>query len=456
MRGSILTTIGVLALALALVHGQETAPDLQTAGEQAYLFAYPLVLVEATRRATPGPSNQFTHLAQFPDDKFRLVVLPNTDTLYSSAPLDLSKEPVLLHVPDTHGRYYVMQVMDGWTETVSAPGKRTTGTGEGWFAIVGPGWNGKLPDRAKRIDCPTNMAWLLGRTQTDTAADYSSVHALQQQYLLMPLGLYPAGPKTAPATSAPPAPSRPPVPPPRAVAAMTTAEFFTLFAQLLAANPPHAADAPMVKQLAALGVEAGKPFSADRLGPAFEQGVTRAKEMLESLVQRRGTPGAVGKTGWSALRTTSRYGTNYAARAAMARIALGINPPEDAVYLACARDATGAPLEGARQYVMHFAKGQFPPVQAFWSVTMYDEAGYFTANPLNRYALGDRDRLKYNADGSLDLYVQHESPGPEQEGNWVPAPAERFNLALRLYWPKESVLKGAWVPPAVRTAPGVR
>ncbi len=449
MRCSIPMRIGVLPLALALLHGQQAPPDLREAGEQAYLFAYPLVLVEATRRATPGPSNNFTHLPQFPDDKFRLVVLPNTDTLYSSAPLDLSKEPVLLHVPDTHGRYYVMQVMDAWTETVSAPGKRTTGTGEGWFAIVGPGWTGELPERARRIDCPTNMAWLIGRTQTDTAADYSNVHALQRQYLLMPLSQYPAGPKTAPSASVPPAPSRPPVPPPQTVAAMSTAEFFTFFTRLLADNPPHAADAAMVKQLAALGVEAGKPLSADRLGPAFEQGVTRAKEMLESLVQRQGTPGTVGKTGWSALRSVDRYGTNYAARAVVARIGLGVAPPEDAVYLACAQDATGAPLDGARTYVMHFEKAQWPPVRAFWSVTMYDQAGYFTANPLNRYAIGDRDRLKYNADGSLDVYVQHESPGPERESNWLPAPAERFNLTLRLYWPTESVLNGEWIPPAL-------
>lgn len=451
MHWSMLTRIGVVPFVLALLQVQEAPPDLRKAGEQAYLFAYPLVLMEMTREATErATSNTFSHLTQFPDDKYRLVVSPSVDTLYSGAWLDLSKEPVLLHVPDTRGRYYIMQLVDAWMENVAAPGKRTTGTGEGWFAIVGPRWNGRLPDRARRIDCPTNMAWLVGRTQTNTAADYSNVHVLQRQYWLVPLSSYPVQPGTVPRSDARP-PTSNPVPPPRAVAEMSTEQFFTLFVKLLTENPPHVADAPTVKQLMALGIEAGRPFPVDRLGREFEQGVTTAKSMPENSAKlaAAGQLAKTGRTGWALPSALGRYGVEYVKRAVVARIGFVINDPDDAVALGCAQDATGARLNGERKYLMHFEKAQLPPVQAFWSVTMYDEGGYLTANRLNRYALGDRDRLKYNTDGSLDFFIQHDSPEPEWGSNWLPAPAGSFRLTFRLYWPNEAVLKGEWVPPAV-------
>src|SRR5579883_515792 len=199
--------IGCVAILASILVTAQSAPapaEIQAIAGRAYLFGYPLVLMEVTRRSnmryqTQGPTemNRFTHIRQFPDDTFRQVIRPNADTLYSSSWLDLSEEPMLLHVQDTHGRFYLMQLMDGWTETIAAPGKRTTGTGEGWFAIVGPGWKGKLPERVQRIDCPTNMAWLLGRTQTNGVADYPTVHKLQDGYTLMPLSRYPDGPGPA-------------------------------------------------------------------------------------------------------------------------------------------------------------------------------------------------------------------------------------------------------------------
>jgi len=175
--------------------------EIRSLSQRAYLFAYPLVLMEFTRRhalehATLGggaQTNRFTHAPAFPTASFRQVIRPNADTLYSSAWLDLSKEPMLLEVPDTHGRYYLMQLMDAWTETFGSPGKRTTGTGQGWFAITGPGWKGTLPERAKRIESPTNMVWLLGRTQTNNASDYGNVREIQKGYRLMPLSMYPDG-----------------------------------------------------------------------------------------------------------------------------------------------------------------------------------------------------------------------------------------------------------------------
>lgn len=445
-----------LGVALAATLSGQTIPsptEARAIAERAYTFAYPLVLMEYTRRNTVE-SNRFANLPAFPDATFHAVIRPNADTLYSSAWLDLSKEPLILHVPDTHDRYYLMQFMDAWTETFSIPGKRTTGTAEGWFAIVGPDWKegrrGSLPERAQRIDSPTNMVWLLGRTQTNGVSDYAAVHAIQRGYILMPLSLYPDGPRTAaPVTQRRPVPAS--VTPPTQVERLTPTEFFNTFAELLVKNPPHKGDEPLMAELARIGIEPGKPFRLESLGPegakAVEEGAQRAAKQLAGA---EGAVGRAGKTGWSGGGgKVGRYGTAYMARAIVARIGLGANPPEDAVYMHCAQDAEQHPLEGANRYRIHFEKGQTPPVRAFWSVTMYSEDGYFIPNPINRFAIGDRDPLKFNADGSLDLYIQHEAPGGAKDSNWLPSPAAKFNLSLRMYWPKDEVLGGKWIPPAV-------
>src|SRR5215469_17491592 len=212
--------------------------EMRKIAGQAYTFAYPLVVVEMTRRATtmggdPRFLHRFRHEQAFPDDRFRQVIRPNADTLYSAAWFDLSKEPVLLHVPDTKGRYYIMQFMDAWGETLTSPGKRTTGTGEGWFALVGPGWKGQLPEEVRRIDCPTNTAWLIGRTQTNGPADYDFVHAIQDGYKLTPLSEYPAGQPPVAITDLAQLQASNDVPPPVQVARLSPAEFFQLFARLL-------------------------------------------------------------------------------------------------------------------------------------------------------------------------------------------------------------------------------
>jgi hypothetical protein len=443
-----------LAVGLAMNVSSQTPPsppEMRAIAERAYLFAYPIVLMEYTRRGS-GEMNRFMNVPAFPDASFRNVIRPNADTLYSSAWLDLSKEPLMMHVPDTHDRFYLMQFMDAWTETFSAPGKRTTGTAEGWFAIVGPGWKGSLPDRAQRIDSPTNMVWLLGRTQTNGASDYENVHAIQRGYILMPFSQYPDGPKTA--APGPPQRRAAPAggPPPAQVARLTSTEFFDTFARLLINNPPHKGDEPMMKDLARIGIEPGKAFHPESLGAdgakAVDDGVKDATGKLA--IADRAVAGHAGKTGWTSFGTkVGRYGTDYEVRAQVARIGLGANPPEDAVYMACGRDAEEHLLDGANQYRLHFEKGQTPPVRAFWSVTMYSEDGYFIPNPVNRFAIGDRDPLKFNEDGSLDLYIQRDAPGGVKDSNWLPAPPARFNLNLRMYWPKDEVLSGSWIPPAV-------
>ena len=441
--------VGLLGLC-AMLRGQPSAPEVRAIVERGYIFAYPIVLMEYTRRAAMERAvpNQFTHLQQFPDDTFHQVIRPNADTLYSSSWMDLTKEPVLMRVPDTHDRYYLMQFMDAWTETFSVPGKRSTGTGEGWFAIVGPGWTGTLPERAQRIDAPTNMVWLIGRTQTNGASDYANVHAIQRGYLLMPLSQYPDGPRRQTiASAAIRAPGAVATPPMR-VQQLTPAQFFNTFTELLVANPPHPGDEPIMRDLAKIGIEPGKPLA---LGAedmkALNEGAETAAKRLASLDGRNSKPGPTGWVGGAG--KVGRYGTDYAVRAAVARSGLGANPPEDAVYMHCQQDSDGRAIDGAHRYRIHFAPDQLPPVRAFWSVTIYGQDGYFVHNPINRFAIGDRDPLKKNADGSVDLYIQHEAPGGDKDANWLPAPAGDFNLSLRLYWPSEEILKGKWVPPAV-------
>jgi hypothetical protein len=425
--------------------------EVQQIAERAYIYAYPLVLLQTTMAVLPR--NRLVHVSEFPDASFRLIVRPNADTLYTNAWIDVSKEPMLLHVPDSGGRFYLLQFMDAWTETFADPGKRTTGTGEAWFAIVGPGWRGQLPPHVTALDAPTGQVWLLGRTQTNGAGDYDHVHAFQHGMRLVPLSQFPgqdteAGPR--PETHHPPAGPTPP----EKVRAMDAMQFFTAFANAMKLNPPHVEDAPILQELARIGIVPGQDFDASKLSPEqrteIEAGVQAAMQRLETFV----SSGAARKIGWNSFQgELGRYGTNYSARAITARVAIGANPPEDAIYISDSTDATGQPLSGAGKYRMHFAAGQLPPVLAFWSVTGYDKDGYFIANPIDRYAIGDRDKLKFNADGSLDLYIQAQNPGPDRQSNWLPSGEGPFNLTFRLYWPKPAILKGTWQPPGVELAP---
>jgi hypothetical protein len=397
-----------------------------------------------------APINQFANAPAFPDHTFTDVVRPNADTLYSTAWLDLSKEAMVLSVPDIKGRYYLMQMLDAWTNVFASPGARTTGTGKGDFAIVGPGFKGKLPAGLKKVESPTNLVWIIGRTQTNGKADYEAVHTIQKEYKLTPLSAW--GKPYTPPAKVPVDSKVSKEPPVEQVEKMDAQEFFGRLNALMQANPPAAADAKAMQKFAAIGIATGKKFSLEGLDPAVKTALEKGLKEAQKEIVAEGKKIGGGKVvnGWMLTYDLGSYGTKYPYRAAIAYVGLGANLPEDAIYPKTRVDGEGKLLTGKNKYVMHFTKDQIPPVKAFWSLTLYNDKQFFAKNPLNRYAIGDRDKLKLNPDGSLDLYIQHESPGKDKESNWLPAPKDGFDLVLRLYWPKKSVLDGTWAPPPVK------
>ncbi|WP_317922361.1 MULTISPECIES: DUF1254 domain-containing protein [unclassified Cupriavidus] len=438
--------------AAAAIEQPPSDQTMKALSAEVFTYAYPLVLMDVTRELMTlrTPVNTFTHKRTFPDASFTDVVSPNADTLSSSAWLDLSREPVILSVPDTQGRFYLMPLMDAWTNVFASPGKRTTGTRRGIFAITGPDWRGTLPKGVQEIRSPTSMVWLIGRTQANGKQDYPAVHRLQDQYRLTPLSAWGGGRRVperpAPRAAAVDTQSSPV----EQVAAMDAQAFFTRFAALLPANPPAPGDSAMVEKLRRMGIHPGVPFKTTVLEPttarAVQEGATAA---LAAIVQGARKGNADAGNGWVMHRDLGNYGTNYARRAVTAWVGLGANLPEDAIYASARTDANGTPLQGGARYVLHFDKGQLPPARAFWSLTLYNDRQAFIPNPMQRYALSSRDRLRYNRDGSLDIYIQHERPAGARAANWLPAPPDGLNMMLRAYWPEQALLDGSWMPPAV-------
>jgi hypothetical protein len=429
--------------------------DLRTLSYEAFVYFYPLVTMDVTRLqavnspvgSTPGsgPPNRFSHMRAFPTADFRAVVRPNFDTLYSSAWLDLTAGPVKLTAPDTDDRYYMLPCIDMWTDVFANPGKRTTGTGSAEWVIVGPGHTGELPTGMPVINAPTPYVWIIGRTQTNGVEDYPAVHAVQDGYAITFLGSEPeqvVDPDYDVTTE-----------PLKTVNGMAVLDYFAYAATLLSANPPHASDFSQMARIAVLGIEPGKPFDGGRFSAADAAELEAGKaDALAAMLASLPTLGA-SVNGWTVMTDNiGVYGNSYFKRAVVTLIGLGANPPEDAVYPLLNVDADGDPTTGNHDYVIHFDAGDLPPANAFWSVTMYDAEGFQVANELDRFAIGDRDALTFDADGSLNLYVQHANPGPEKESNWLPAPLGPLGVTMRLYAPKAEVLDGRWSPPLVRKA----
>ena len=429
--------------------------DLRTLSYEAAVYFYPLVIMDVTRRQainTPagskpgfGPPNEFHHMRAFPPADFRAVVRPNFDTLYSSAWLDLTAGPVIVHAPDTDDRYYLLPMIDMWTDVFASPGKRTTGTAAQDLVVTSPGYRGQLPEGLPAITAPTSHVWIIGRTQTNGPADYSAVQRVQDGYRITVLGDAPEfaiNPDYDTATE-----------PLRVVNGMDPLDFFTYAANLLAVHPPHPTDFSQLARIAHLGIVPGKLFDPTSFDAEKHTDIEAGwKAALHDLASAGPTMGTR-VNGWNIVtQNVGVYGNAYFTRAVVALVGLGMNQPEDATYPLLTADASGEPLSGEHDYVIHFDAGQLPPAAAFWSITMYDSEGYQMANEINRFAIGDRDALTFNADGSLDLYLQHTNPGPDRESNWLPAPLGPLGVTMRIYAPKREVLDQTWTPRPVKRA----
>jgi hypothetical protein len=458
----------IIALALALtlssiapassqnVSGQEA----YEIAKEAYVYAYPLLLMDAFMRqgtnyaeptgiVTQAPYNQFSHARAFPPADFKAVVRANVDTLYSSANLDLGPEPIVLSVPATD-RYFMLPLLSLWTDVFAVPGTRTTGRSTAReFLLAGPGWWGEAPSGVEIIRSPTRLVGIGGRTQTNGVSDYDTVHRIQARYKLTPLSAWSKGNYTPPKNNVDPTIDMK-TPPPVQVEKMDVATYFARFAELWKDNPPGPFDYPMIHRLERIGFKAGQKFDLNSTPPQIKQAFERASiDGMASVAKAAKQAGGEGGKSWVYTIRSGVYGVDYLYRAAIALCCLGENLPQDAVYPSLSTDSEGRPLDGNSTYVLHFDKGKFPPVDAFWSVTAYDPEGYFIPNALNRLALGDRDKLVTNADGSLDLYIQSSTPGGEKEANWLPVDKKPFTLLMRLYSPKSEFLAGSWTPPAV-------
>ena len=458
--------VSAMALLLCLVAttsaqtgGGITEQEAYDIGVEAYVYLHPLITMDITRRVVTnlpagvkpglGPKNVFHHMRAFPAADFREVVRPNFDTLYSSAWLDLTKEPMVVSAPDTEGRHYLLPMLDMWTDVFAAPGKRTSGTNAANYAIVRQGWSGDLPEGLERIESPTPHVWIIGRTQTNGPQDYEAVHAVQDGYTITPLSQWGTQVVLEEFMVDPTVDME--TPPAEQVLTMPAATYFSYGAELMKVNKPHVTDWSTLTRIKRIGIVPGESFDFAKASPAVRSGLERA--VVDSLQLMRDSLPSLAPivNGWQMNTSTMGvYGSFYMKRAIVAMVGLGANQPEDAIYPLNLTDADGNPMEGGNRYVLHFSKAELPPVDAFWSVTMYDATGFQVANEISRFAIGDRDALNYNADGSLDIYIQHESPSNDKESNWLPSPdGGILGLTMRLYAPKLQALDGRWVPPAI-------
>jgi hypothetical protein len=430
---------------------------------EAYTFGYPLVTMEMTRRVitnvaapegTKGPMGQIIKLREYPDAKFRDVTAPNADTLYTTSFFDLGQEPWVLSLPAMGDRYALFPLLDAWTTVFQVPGKRTTGTGAQTYVITGPGWTGALPNGIKQYKSATNLVWLLGRIYcTGTPEDYKIVHDLQDKVKLVPLSAY--GKEYTPAAGKVDSSIDMKTAVREQVNRMDAVEYFSLLCELMKTNPPAKADASLLAKMAAIGIVPGQSFDKSKFNPDLAKRVPQVAFDRIMLHFKLSDGDVKNVNGWGFTVKTGIYGTNYIQRALVTAIGLGANRPQDAVYPTSQKyegGVIGRDYMGTEKYVMSFRKGLTPPVDGFWSLTMYDANYFFVENPLNRYSISVRQPLKANTDGSIDLYIQNESPGKDNESNWLPAPKGKFLLMMRLYWPKEkdpSIIDGSWTLPPV-------
>lgn len=420
---------------------------------EAYAYAYPLVLTELARRtalASGAVANRFTHQRTLADAATVDPLRPNPDVLQSTLWFDVAAEPLVVAIPDAGDHWWDLPMFDAWMEVFATPGPRTSGGGAQTWAIVAPGWSGTLPPGVGRIEAPTPTGWIAARIATHDASEYDAVHRFQDGLVATPLGSY-GKPAAATTAASPTAVASAPPSAAAQILRLSTNEFFAIFTALTKTNRPHAQDWSILQRMARIGIAPGAPFAPDRLpadaAAVVQQTPRTAGQVLFDAWKRSGTR----LNGWRSLLTPmGAYGTDYRRRQVVAYSAFGAETSDDVYFLTTIAGADGQPLESSERYVLHFEPDMLPPVQSFWSLAMYDDQNHLPGGTRPRLAIGSRDPLVKNPDGSLDVLVQAKPPAADRLANWLPPPAEgRFSMTLRLYRAGTSALDGFWMPPAV-------
>ncbi|MGD8607679.1 MAG: DUF1254 domain-containing protein [Myxococcales bacterium] len=444
----------------------EVTPDDATAiAEEAYIYAYPMMesyrtlYVQAIDRTGPGyrgPFNELTHERELLGPQFEDIVRPNNDTLYSMAWLDLRAQPIVLSVPAVEDRYYSVQLIDMFTHNFAYIGTRTTGTAAGRYVIAGPGWKDSKPDGTDAVlRSESHFVYCIIRTEVRGPGDLSAVAALQDRYRLTPLNVF-LGYSNAPAAPGITFPSY-------VARKVQSAAFIDLFDFLLTQVVVVPRERELMERFALIGIEPGALSASLSLSPelrhAIDAGVGQGIMAITNAAQHPESVAGVivrSKGGWSGIDGLFGNGESmrgkYLARAVAAMVGLYGNDFEEAYYPMADADESGEPLDGSQhRYVIHFERNQIPPVNGFWSLTMYGLPDQLMVeNPIHRYSIGDRSDLRYGADGSLTIYVQHGAPGSSERSNWLPAPDGPFSLQLRMYLPKSEASDPLYLPPPVR------
>ncbi|MCM2534667.1 DUF1254 domain-containing protein [Neobacillus pocheonensis] len=383
------------------------------------------------------PLNQFYHYRNLADDTVKTVVSPNNDTLYSYTFIDLSKGPVVLSIPKIdNGRYFTFQFIDAYTNSFHYIGTRTGDTRGGKYVIVGPNWKGHIAKGTKLVKAPTNLILMGGRTLVNGTSDLDKVHAIQDKYTLTPYSKKQAAPSfDAPVIQ--PTDFGDPV------------KFFDIMTKLMKMETPPKGEKALLDQFKLIGIDPQNGFGGIQ-DPAVLDGLTRAVKDAREIIEKSSSSVSVNNNGWIVYNSEiGNFGDNYLLRAVIAQFALYANIPDEAMYPRATTDSNGNPLNGANKYVIHMTKEEIPQVKGFWSISMYGADQFLVKNPINRFTMGDRtEGLQYNADGSLDIYIQNEAP-LGHESNWLPAPKGDFNLMLRMYIPSKETIEGKTKLPSV-------
>lgn len=419
---------------------------------EAYVYAYPAVIEELTKRAYLNPSkdgkrvfktNTYYHNTALADASFKNVVAPNIDTVYSQAWLDLSEGALVLEKPELD-RYVSITFLDAYTNCENYVGTGADGNQAQTYLITGPDFTGEVPKGYQQIALPTNNNWSIVRTIIYGKDDIEAVKKVQEKIKLKPYG--DAKQEEIYSSYHPELDYKPVV----KIESLSLEEYFGIFNELLKGNTDKYAPLEKLEQWKEYGIGVGETFTKE------EEVRETEKEVKEKFRKAtgKGLTESSKYNGWSYPDSAiGIYKTDYLLRANVARNGLGANPVTMCVYPGTYTDSKGNPLDGTKRYQLHFEKGQLPPVNeyGFWSITLYDSRErYLVDNEIDRYGINDRDVLKENEDGSIDIYVQQNKPEKEQVSNWLPAPGEPFNLILRIYLAKEEVFSGAWQPPVIR------